>query len=61
LGPRIAAVIDKYAKDNGYALILDVSSQQMSVLYVYAGIDITQDIIALYDKTTPVAALALSH
>ena len=32
LGQRIVAVIDKYAKDNGYALILDVSSQQTPVL-----------------------------
>ena len=53
LGQRIMAVIDKYAKDNGYALILDVSSQQTPVLYATNSIDITQDIIALYDKNAP--------
>ena len=53
LGSRIMVVIDKYAKDNGYALILDVSSQQTPVLYATNSIDITQDIIALYDKNAP--------
>ena len=56
LGQRIMAVIDKYAKDNGYALILDVSSQQTPVLYATNSIDITQDIIKLYDQAYPVKA-----
>jgi outer membrane protein len=58
LGQRIMAVIDKYAKDNGYALILDVSSQQTPVLYATNSIDITQDIIALFDKNAPAAGSA---
>jgi outer membrane protein len=58
LGQRMMAVIDKYAKDNGYSLILDVSSQQTPVLYAANSIDITQDIIALYDKNAPAAASA---
>jgi len=53
LGQKMMAVIDKYAKDNGYAMILDVSSAQSPVLYATSGIDITQDIIALYDKNSP--------
>jgi outer membrane protein len=56
LGQRIMAVIIKYARDNGYAVILDVSSQQTPVLYASDGIDITQDIIALYDKNAPSAS-----
>jgi len=56
LGQRIMAVIDKYAKDNGYTLILDVSSQQTPVLYAANGIDITADIVAMYDKNAPPAA-----
>jgi outer membrane protein len=58
LGGRLMAVIDKYARDNGYNLILDVSSQQTPVLYISSGIDITQDIVALYDKAAPAAALS---
>ena len=56
LGGRIMAVVDKYAKDNGYTLILDVSNPQTPVLYASNTIDITKDIIDLYDKNAPVGA-----
>ncbi len=52
LGQRMMAVIEKYAKDNGYTMILDVSSPNTPVLYASSGIDITQDIVSLYDKTS---------
>lgn len=60
LGGRIVAIIDKYAKENGYSLVLDVSSPQTPVLYAANGIDITGDIIALYDKNAPAPAGASS-
>jgi outer membrane protein len=50
LGPKIMAVIDKYAKDNGFTLILDVSSQQTPVVYASNTIDVTREIIEMYDK-----------
>jgi outer membrane protein len=54
LGGRIMAVLDKYSNDNGYTLILDVSNQQTSpVLFAANGIDVTREIIALYDKNAP--------
>ncbi len=56
LGGRIMAVVDKYAKDNGYTLILDVSNPQTPVLYASNTIDITKDIIDLYDKNAPAGA-----
>ncbi len=52
LGQRMMAVIEKYAKDNGFTVILDVSNPNTPVLYASSGIDITQDIVALYDKTS---------
>lgn len=52
LGQRMMAVIEKYAKDNGYSLVLDVSNQNTPVLYASSGIDITQDIVSLYDKSS---------
>jgi len=52
LGQRMMAVIDKYAKDNGYTMILDDSNPNTPILYASSAIDITQDIIALYDKTS---------
>lgn len=63
LGQRMMGVIEKYAKDNGYSVVLDVSNPNTPVLYASSGIDITQDIISLYDKTTvnggPAAAPAV--
>ena len=58
LGQKMMAVIDKYAKDNGYSLILDVSSPQTPVLYASNTIDITKDIIDLYDKGSGAAPAA---
>ena len=52
LGQRMMAVIEKYAKDNGYSMILDDSNPNTPLLYASSSIDITQDIISLYDKTS---------
>ena len=52
LGQRMMAVIEKYAKDNGYTMILDVGNANTPVLYASSGIDITQDIVQLYDKSS---------
>jgi outer membrane protein len=60
LGQKMMAVIDKYAQQNGYAVILDVSNQNTPVLYASNTVDITKEIIDIYDKTvftqTPAAA-----
>ncbi len=58
LGGKIMAVIDKYATDNGFAIIIDVSSQQSPVLYAATSIDITREVVGLYDKNAPGAAPA---
>jgi len=52
LGQRIMAVIEKYAKDNGYTMILDDSNPNTPLLYASSSIDITQDIVGLYDKSS---------
>jgi outer membrane protein len=52
LAQRLMAVVEKYAKDNGYSMILDDSSPSTPVLWASSGIDITHDIIALYDQTS---------
>ncbi len=56
LGQRMQIVIDKYAKDNAYVLIIDVSNPNTPVLYASNTIDITKDIIELYDKNAPAPA-----
>ncbi len=53
LGAKMISVLNKYATENGYAIVLDISSQQTPVLFASSGIDITRDIIALYDKSAP--------
>jgi outer membrane protein len=50
LGGKVVALTEKYAKDHGYTWIVDVSSQQTPVVYSSATIDITKDVIDLYDK-----------
>jgi outer membrane protein len=53
ISQRMMAVVEKYAKDNSFTLILDVGNQNSSqVLFASSSIDITQDIIALYDKSS---------
>jgi outer membrane protein len=56
LGGRLLAVLDKYAKDNGYAVILDVSQQNTPVLFAANTVDVTKEVIELYDKNAPAAA-----
>lgn len=51
LGQKMMAVIDKYAQQNGFAIVLDVSSQTTPVLYASNTVDITKEVIELYDKT----------
>jgi outer membrane protein len=55
LGQRFMAVVDKYAQDNGYAILLDVGSQQTAVVYAINSANIKEDIVALYDKNTAAA------
>ena len=52
LASKMQAVIDKYARDHGYVLVLDVGSPQTPVSYASPSIDITKEIIELYDQST---------
>lgn len=58
IGRKMIGILDDYAKKNGYSVILDTSSQQTAVLYAANQIDITQDIIRLYDQSYPVKTAA---
>src|SRR5271154_1000136 len=54
IGRKLVDVLNKYAKDNSYSVVLDDSSQQTPVLYAANPVDVTQDIIRLYDQSYPV-------
>jgi outer membrane protein len=58
LGGKIMQVINKYATDNQYAMVFDVSGQPNNIMFASAASDITRDIIALYDKSAPVTPSA---
>ena len=55
LGGRMMEVIVKYATQNGIAAVIDVSSPQTPVLWADPSIDITNQMIKLYDEAHPVA------
>jgi outer membrane protein len=50
LGQKMMDVIIKYATQNGFAVVLDVSNQQTPVLWADPSADITTEIIKLYDQ-----------
>lgn len=56
LYPKMITVLNKYSTENGYAVVMDISSQQTPILFAASSIDITKDIINLYDKTSSFAA-----
>jgi outer membrane protein len=58
IGRKMMDVLDKYSKENSFAVVLDTASQQSSVLYASNAIDVTQEIIRLYDQTYPLKAAA---
>jgi outer membrane protein len=51
LSQKLSPVIDRFAQANGYSLIIDVSNPSTPVMFASASINITKDIVELYDKT----------
>jgi len=58
---KMMAAIDKHARANSFSVVLDISSQQSPVLYATNEINITNDVIAIYDQDNPVAGSLLSE
>ena len=56
LGSKVMQVIEQYATQNGFAVVLDVSNQQSPVLWASASSEITGDIVRLYDQAHPAGA-----
>jgi outer membrane protein len=52
IGRKMMDVLDRYARENAYVAIFD-SSAQGAPIYVSNGIDVTPDIIKLYDQAYP--------
>jgi outer membrane protein len=58
LGTKMMTVLTKFATDNGLAVVLDVSNQATPVLWAASEINITNDIVKLYDAKYPLTAAA---
>jgi outer membrane protein len=58
IGRKMIDVLDRYARENGYVAIFDSSAQNSPILYASNNIDVTQEIIKLYDQAYPVKAAA---
>jgi outer membrane protein len=54
IGRKMLDVLDKYSKEKGYGVIFDTSAQNTPVVYAANTIDVTQEIIRLYDQNYPV-------
>jgi outer membrane protein len=55
---KMIEVIAKYASQNGYAMVVDVSSQQSPLIWADQAYVITEPIVKLYDQAHPVAGAA---
>lgn len=56
IGRKMVDVLDRFARENGYSIVLDTSGQNSPILYASNQVDVTQDIIRLYDQAYPVKA-----
>jgi outer membrane protein len=60
IGQKLVEVLDKYAKEHDFVVILDVSQQQSPVLWAASSVDITKPVIDAYNAESGVPAPAKS-
>jgi len=58
IGSRMLEVIGKYANQNNISIVVDVGNQQSPVIWADPSIEITNDIVKLYDLAHPPSATA---
>jgi Skp family chaperone for outer membrane proteins len=58
IGTKLMEALDKFAKTNGFSMIIDVSGPQNPVLWAQPNVDVTQQVAAAYNASSPVAAPA---
>lgn len=56
IGRKMMDVLDRYAHENGIIAVFDSSAQNTPILFASPNIDITQEIIKLYDQSYPKSA-----
>jgi outer membrane protein len=55
MGGKMLTVLEKYAKNNGYAIILDVSNPQTPVIWASQETNVTKEQVDAYNTEAPVA------
>ncbi len=55
IGQKMYAVLEKFAKENGYSLVLDVAGQQNPVLWASETTNITPAIVKAYNEQSGIA------
>jgi outer membrane protein len=53
IGRKMMDVLDRYARENGFVAVFDSSAQNSPIIYASNNIDVTQEIIRLYDQQYP--------
>ena len=56
IGRKMVDVLERYSRENGFVVVLDSSAQNTPILFASPQIDVTQDIVRLYDQAYPVKA-----
>jgi len=54
IGRKMMDLVETYAKENGLDCVLNSSGDSISVLYKSTSLDVTQEIVKLYDQKYPV-------
>jgi outer membrane protein len=60
IGRKMMDIVDAFAKENGLDCVLGTSSDSISVLYKSPSMDVTQEIVKLYDQKYPAKGAAAS-
>jgi outer membrane protein len=58
IAAKVSVALKKYVSDNGYTLLLDVSSQQSNVMWANQSTDVTQAVVTAYNATSGASAPA---
>ncbi len=56
IGRKMVPLINEYAQQGGYGVILDPAAAQVPVYYIAKEVDITEEIVKRYDAANPVEA-----
>lgn len=54
IGRKMMDVLDRYSRENGFVAVFDSSAQNSPIIYAANSIDVTQEIIKLYDQAYPI-------